>query len=112
MNRQIVAERATLCSRRSCTTGEVSGRIRGASKDIDAKRRASSVPRGPCHPPVLRQNQHDQRFLHRVKPVSFGNVVAPVLSYLIRFRQKLGHRLAFPDAVHFEFMGNVWSHRN
>ena len=58
------------------------------------------------------ENQHDQRFLHRVKPVSFGNVVAPVLSYLIRFRQKLGHRLAFPDAVHFEFMGNVWSHRN
>jgi len=58
------------------------------------------------------EHQDDERFLHRVIPVSFRDVLPPILRDLIRFRQQLGHGLAFPDALHFEFMGNVWSHRN
>jgi len=58
------------------------------------------------------EHQHDERFLHRVIPVSFRDVLPPILRYLIRFRQQLGHGFTFPDALHFEFMWGVGSHRN
>jgi len=58
------------------------------------------------------EHQHHKRLLHRIIPVSFRDVLPPILRDLIRFRQQLGHRLAFPDTLHFEFMRGVWSHRN
>src|ERR1700733_15104774 len=56
------------------------------------------------------ENQDDKRFFHRIIPVSFWNVLPPILRYLIRFRQQFSHRFTFTDAQHFEFMRDVWFH--
>ena len=56
------------------------------------------------------EHQYDQRFLGRVKPVSFGDVVAPVLSHQFGLIQDLTHRLTFPDQHHFELMRGVRFH--
>jgi len=56
------------------------------------------------------QDQHHQRFFHRVIPVSLRDVVAPVLSYQLRLIHHFTYRLTLSDQHHFEFMWCVRFH--
>jgi len=56
------------------------------------------------------QHQGDQRFFRRIKPVSLGNVVAPVSGNDVGRIGDLAHGLAVADIQNFELMRGVGFH--
>ena len=59
------------------------------------------------------EDQHDQRFFHRIVPVSFGDVLPPIPGHLLRIIQQFGHGFAFPQIQDFKFLWCIlFDHEN
>ena len=53
------------------------------------------------------EHQDDQSFLHRIVPVSFGDVLLPITGDLFRTVQQFSHGFTFPQRHDFKLTGGV-----